>query len=188
MTAKHGSQDPDSARFEPVGQNRVMATTTLGDTPITLAGDLPAVGDQAPAFTLTGSDLADIDSAQFAGKRLVLNIFPSVDTGVCAASVRRFNELAGSLDNTVVLNVSQDLPFAQARFCGAEGIDNVVVGSAFRSDFGQTYGVTMTDGRMANLLARAVVVADTDGTVVYTELVPTIGQEPDYDGAVAALS
>ena len=118
----------------------------------------------------------------------MLNIFPSIDTGVCATSVRRFNELAAGLDNTTVVCASADLPFALARFCGAEGIDNVTAASSFRSSFGADYGVVMTDGPLRGLLARSVVVLDADGTVVYTQLVPEIGQEPDYDAAVAALS
>ena len=117
----------------------------------------------------------------------MLNIFPSVDTGICAESVRKFNALAGSLENTVVINVSHDLPFAQARFCGAEGIENVTSASAFRSSFGQDYGVTLVDGKFEGLLARAVVVLDADGSVLHVQLVPEIGQEPDYDAAVAAL-
>lgn len=165
-----------------------MATTALRGNPVTTVGDLPEVGSAAPAFTVVGPDLAEVDSAALAGKRVVLNIFPSVDTGVCAASVRRFNELAAGLENTAVVCVSKDLPFAQARFCGAEGIENVQVGSAFRGDFGESYGVTLADGPMAGLLARAVVVVDTDGTVAYTQLVDDITHEPDYDTAVAALS
>jgi thiol peroxidase len=164
-----------------------MATTALKGTPIKTVGELPEVGSPAPDFTLTGPDLGDISSADLPG-RLVLNIFPSVDTGVCAASVRRFNQLAAGLDDTTVLCVSQDLPFAQKRFCGAEGLDNVRVGSTFRSDFGDRLGVTQVDGPMKGLLARAVVVIDADGTVSHTELVPDISQEPDYDAAVAALS
>lgn len=163
-----------------------MATTTLGDNTVHTVGDLPPVGSAAPDFVLTGPDLADVPS-DFAGHRTVLNIFPSVDTGVCAMSVRRFNQLAADLDNTRVVCVSQDLPFALGRFCGAEGIDQVVTASAFRSDFGQRYGLTMTDSALQGLLARAVVVVDADGTVVYEELVPSIGQEPDYDAAIAAL-
>ena len=165
-----------------------MATTNFKGNPVNTVGELPAVGSAAPAYTVTGKDLGDISGADFAGKRVVLNIFPSIDTGVCAASVRKFNELAAGLENTTVLNVSQDLPFAQGRFCGAEGIENVEVGSAFRSDFGTDFGVKMTDGPMAGLLARSVVVLDTDGKVTYTELVPEITQEPDYDAAVAALA
>jgi thioredoxin-dependent peroxiredoxin len=164
-----------------------MATTALKGTPIKTVGELPEVGSPAPGFTVTGPDLGDISSADLPG-RLVLNIFPSVDTGVCAASVRRFNELAAGLDDTTVLCVSHDLPFAQKRFCGAEGLENVQVGSTFRSDFGDRLGVTQVDGPMKGLLARAVVVIDADGTVSHTELVPDISQEPDYDAAVAALS
>ncbi|MGO1349325.1 MAG: thiol peroxidase, partial [Brevibacterium aurantiacum] len=143
---------------------------------------------QAPAFSLVGNDLGEVSSADTAGKRVVLNIFPSVDTGVCAASVRKFNELAASLENTTVLCVSNDLPFAQARFCGAEGIENVVAASGFRSAFGKEFGVTMVDGPLAGLLARSVVVLDEKGTVIHKQLVDEIGTEPDYDSAVAALS
>lgn len=164
-----------------------MATTALHGNPVQTVGELPSVGDQAPDFTLTGTDLSDLSSSQFAGKRTVLNIFPSVDTGVCSASVRKFNELAAGREDANVVCVSQDLPFALGRFCGAEGIENVVVGSAFRSDFGKDYGITMADGPMRELLARSVVVVDDAGAVVYTELVPEIGQEPDYDSAMAAL-
>jgi thiol peroxidase len=163
-----------------------MATTALKGSPVHTVGEPPAIGTKAPDYTLTGTDLGEVSSADVSG-RTVLNIFPSIDTGVCAASVRRFNELAASLDNTTVVCVSKDLPFAQARFCGAEGIDDVVVGSDFRSDFGEKFGVTMADGAMRGLLARVVIVLDADGTVTYTEVVPEIGQEPDYDSAVAAL-
>lgn len=164
-----------------------MATTSLRGTPVHTVGDLPSVGDRAPSYTLTGTDLADVNSDSFAGTRVVLNIFPSLDTATCAASVRRFNELAASFDNTVVVCASADLPFAMARFCGAEGIENVTTGSAFRSTFGTDYGVTLTDSPMRGLLARAVVVVDADGTVRHTELVSDIAVEPDYDAAVAAL-
>jgi len=162
-----------------------MATTALGGNPVTTVGDLPAVGSAAPAFSLTGSDFSDVTLGT--GTRTVLNIFPSVDTGVCAASVKKFNELAAGLDNTVVVCVSNDLPFAQARFCGAEGIENVTAASGYKSSFGEDYGVAMTDGKFEALLARSVVVIDADGSVVHTELVPEIAQEPDYDAAVAAL-
>lgn len=165
-----------------------MATTAFKGSPVTTRGDLPSVGSAAPDFTVTGSDLGDVTLASLAGKRAVLNIFPSIDTGVCATSVRKFNELAAGLDNTAVLCVSADLPFALGRFCGAEGIENVSTASVFRSDFGDSYGVTMTDGPLAGLLARSVVVLDESGKVLYTELVPEIGQEPDYDGAIGALS
>ena len=163
-----------------------MATTALGGTPVQTVGELPAVGSTAPAFTLTGSDFSEVTLES--GTRTVLNIFPSVDTGVCAASVRKFNEIAAGLDNTVVVCVSADLPMAQARFCGAEGIDNVTAASGFKSDFGTAYGVLLVDGKFEGLLARSVVVIDTDGTVLHTQLVPEIGNEPDYDAAVAALS
>ncbi|WP_151082267.1 thiol peroxidase [Nocardioides cynanchi] len=164
-----------------------MATTALGDNPAHTVGDLPQPGSTAPSYTLTGTDLAEVASESFAGRRVVLNIFPSVDTGVCAASVRRFNELAAGLDNTTVVCASADLPFALRRFCGAEGISDVVAASSFRSSFGADFGVTLVDTPMRGLLARSVVVVDTDGTVLHTELVPSIGIEPDYDAAVAAL-
>ena len=163
-----------------------MATTAFGGNPVSLVGDLPQVGSTAPEFTLADPSLQDLSRGE--GRRTVLNIFPSVDTGVCAASVRRFNELAANLDNTDVVNVSQDLPFAMARFCGAEGIENAKVGSAFRSSFGEDFGVTLSEGAFSGLLARAVVVLDTDGTVLHSQLVPEIGQEPDYDAALSSLN
>lgn len=164
-----------------------MATTKLGEHTVHTVGELPEVGSTAPAYAVTGADLAEVTSGDLAGGRVVLNIFPSVDTGVCAASVRTFNQLAAGLENTTVLCVSKDLPFALRRFCGAEGIEDVVTASAFRSDFGDDFGVTLADGGFRGLLARAVVVVDADGSVLHTELVPAIGQEPDYDAAVAAL-
>ncbi|GAA2002019.1 thiol peroxidase [Brevibacterium samyangense] len=163
-----------------------MADITLRGTPVTTIGSLPAVGSPAPAFTLTAGDLSDLESASLAGSTVILNIFPSIDTGVCAASVRKFNELAADLENTKVVCVSADLPMAQARFCGAEGIEAVLTGSSFRSEFGTDYGVTMVDGALRGLLSRSVVVIDPNGTVSYTEQVPEIGQEPDYDAALAA--
>lgn len=162
--------------------------TAFKGAPVQTSGDLPAVGVKAPAFELVGSDLGTVSSADLAGRRIVLNIFPSVDTGVCATSVRKFNELASGLDNTTVVCVSKDLPFAQARFCGAEGIENVVVGSDFRGTFGTDYGVVQADGPLQGLLARAVVVLDADGTVKYTQLVDEITTEPDYDAATQALA
>ncbi|BBY88967.1 MULTISPECIES: thiol peroxidase [Mycolicibacterium] len=164
-----------------------MAQITLKGNPINTVGELPAVGSTAPAFTLTGTDLGTVGSDQFSGKPLLLNIFPSVDTPVCATSVRTFNERAAA-SGVAVLNVSNDLPFAQKRFCGAEGIENVTTGSGFRDSFGADYGITIADGPMAGLLGRAIVVINADGTVAYTELVPEIAQEPDYDAALAALS
>ncbi len=162
-----------------------MAQITLRGNAINTVGELPAVGSPAPGFSLTGTDLGTVSDDQFRGKPLLLNIFPSVDTPVCAASVRTFNERAVASGLTVVC-VSKDLPFALKRFCGAEGIENVTTASAFRDGFGEHYGVTIADGPMAGLLARAVVVVGGNGDVVYTELVPEIGQEPDYDAAVVA--
>lgn len=164
-----------------------MAHTAFRGTPVSTVGELPAPGDAAPDFTVTGADLSDVSLKNFAGKRVVLNIFPSVDTGVCAASVRRFNELAADLDNTSVVCVSADLPFALGRFCGAEGIENVTATSVFRSSFGDDYGIKMADGPLAGVLARSVVVLDENAEVTYTQLVPEIGTEPDYDSVLAAL-
>ncbi|KRE30100.1 thiol peroxidase [Mycobacterium sp. Soil538] len=163
-----------------------MAQITLRGNPINTVGELPAVGSPAPGFSLTGTDLGAVGDDQFRGRPLLLNIFPSVDTPVCAASVRTFNERAAEL-GVSVLCVSKDLPFAQKRFCSADGIEHVTTASAFRDSFGDDYGVTITDGPMAGLLARAVVVVGADGTVSYTELVPEIGQEPDYQAAISAL-
>ncbi|MFC7400727.1 thiol peroxidase [Citricoccus sp. GCM10030269] len=164
-----------------------MATTAFNSTPVNTVGELPSVGSTAPGFELTGSDLSPVTLESLSGRTVVLNIFPSLDTGVCAASVRKFNELAASLENTTVLAVSADLPFAAGRFCSAEGIENVATGSVFRSSFGEDYGVTQADGPMAGLLARAVIVIDPQGTVKYTELVPEITTEPDYDAALEAV-
>jgi thiol peroxidase len=164
-----------------------MATVNLRGNPIHTSGELPEVGSRAPDFTVTGGDLSDVTLDQFAGKQLILNIYPSVDTPTCAASTRAFNERAGGRDDAAVLCVSQDLPFAFGRFCGAEGIENVKTGSVFRSSFLDDYGVKITDGPLRGLAARAVVIVDGDGKVKYTQLVPEIGQEPDYDAALAAL-
>ena len=165
-----------------------MTSVTFHGSPAHTIGELPAVGSKAPAFELAGADLGSLTSASLAGRRVVLNIFPSVDTGVCATSVREFNKRASGLTNTTVVCVSKDLPFAQARFCGAEGLDDVVTASAFRSTFGEDYGVTLTDSPLAGLLSRAVVVLDGDATVLYTQQVPEVGEEPDYEAAVAALA
>lgn len=165
-----------------------MATVTLKGNPFQTVGNLPAVGSKAPDFTLTGAGLADVKLADLAGKRVVLNIFPSVDTPTCATSVRTFNQVVSSLQNTVVLNVSADLPFAQARFCGAEGLENVQNGSSFRSSFGNDYGVAFANGPLTGLLSRAVVVIDDAGKVLYTEQVAETADEPGYDAVVKALS
>lgn len=165
-----------------------MSTVTLAGNPITIGGHFPAAGSQAADFSLTTGELGSAGSADYAGKRKILNIFPSVDTGVCAASVRRFNQEAAKLGNTVVLCISADLPFAQARFCGAEGLDNVVMLSTFRHpEFKQAYGVGIENGPLAGLCARAVVVLDESNHVLHSELVAEIKQEPDYAAALAVL-
>ncbi len=166
-----------------------MAKITLKGNPINTSGDLPAVGAKIADFTLVKSDLSRVSLSDFSGSKLVLNIFPSLDTGVCAASVRRFNQEASNLSNTKVLCISRDLPFAQSRFCGAEGLDNVVTLSDYETgDFGKAYNLTITDGALAHLHSRAVIVVDENGTVVYTEQVPEITTEPNYDAALAALN
>ncbi|NTW86231.1 MAG: thiol peroxidase [Holophagaceae bacterium] len=165
-----------------------MATVTLKGNPFHTVGELPKVGSHAPALTLVRTDLAEVSGQDLAGQRVVLNIFPSLDTPTCAASVRKFNARANEKPNTTILCVSADLPFAQKRFCGAEGLDNVVTVSSFRSpEFGQAYGVTLVDGPLKGLLARAVVVVDETGKVIHTELVPEIAQEPDYNAALGVL-
>jgi len=166
-----------------------MAKITLEGNPINTNGDLPTVGSEAPDFSLTKGDLSDVGLADFGGKMKLLNIVPSLDTGVCAASTKKFNEAIASKSNSVALVVSADLPFAQSRFCGAEGIDNVVSLSMMHSrNFAKDYGVLITDGPLAGICARAVVVLDKDNKVVYTQLVPEIVQEPDYDAALAHLN
>ena len=163
-------------------------TVTLAGNPITIAGRFPKVGDVAPAFTLVGADLADVPLSQFRGQRKILNIFPSIDTPTCATSVRQFNAKASGLANTVVLCISADLPFAQKRFCGAEGLDKVLTLSTLRGrDFLETYGVAIASGPLAGLSARAVVVLDGDDKVLHAELVPEIKNEPDYAAALAVL-
>ncbi len=165
-----------------------MASITLQGNLVSTVGELPANGTAAPAFSALKTDLSECSLAELAGKKVVLNIFPSIDTGVCAASTHRFNKEAGALDNTVVLCVSVDLPFALGRFCGAEGLEDVVPVSVFRNpEFGSAYGVTIADGALAGLLSRAVVVIDENGKVIYSEQVPEITQEPDYEAALAAL-
>lgn len=165
-----------------------MATITLRGNPIHTSGNLPVVGETAPNFVLTKGDLSDVSLKDFEGKRKLLNIVPSLDTGICAASARRFNQEAETVQDSVVLTVSADLPFAQKRFCEAEGIKNVVMLSELRSkNFGGDYGVRIIDGPLAGLLSRAIVVLDKDDRVVYAEQVPEIAQEPDYDKALKAL-
>jgi thioredoxin-dependent peroxiredoxin len=165
-----------------------MATVTLKGSPIHTIGDLPRAGGKAPDFKLTAGDLKDVSLKDYAGKKKVLNIVPSLDTAVCATSTRKFNEKAGQLPNTVVLVVSSDLPFASKRFCTAEGLQNVVPLSLMRSrDFAKDYGVLITDGPLAGICARAVVVLNEKDEVIHSELVPEIGQEPNYDAALAAV-
>lgn len=166
-----------------------MAQTKLGEVTVNLSGELPAVGAKAPDFQLTSTDMSEKSLADFSGKNIVLNIFPSIDTRVCASSVREFNKRAANYPDTTVLCIAKDLPFAFKRFCGAEGITNVESLSDFRDKgFSKNYGVLMTDGSLAGLLARAIVVIDKQGKVKYTELVPAIGQEPNYDAALASIS
>ncbi len=164
-----------------------MADITFKGNPIHTAGSLPKVGTAAPDFKVIKTDLSSMSLAEFKGKKVILNIFPSLDTPVCATSVRRFNAQADKISNTVVLCISRDLPFAQKRFCGAEGLNNVITGSEYQNNsFSDAYKVLITDGPLAGLFSRAVVVIDEAGKVVYTEQVPEIAQEPDYDKALAA--
>lgn len=165
-----------------------MAKITLGGNPTETVGDIPQKGDGLKDFKLVNTDMETKTLKDYEGKRIVMNIFPSVDTGVCAKSVREFNEKAADLDNTVVLNISKDLPFAQKRFCGAEGIDKVEMLSDYRfNDFGKEYQTDITDGAFEGLMSRAVIVADENQKVIHSEQVPEIGQEPDYDAALSAL-
>jgi thiol peroxidase len=163
-----------------------MAQIKFKGNPIHTSGELPQKGERAPDFALVGADLSNATLAKYAGKTKIVNIFPSIDTSVCASSVRKFHEKASGLPGVVVLDVSADLPFAAKRFCAAEGLENVVTLSTFRSSFANDYGVRMTDGPLAGLCARAVLVLDGENRVVHRELVPEIAQEPDYDAALAA--
>lgn len=165
-----------------------MAQITLKGNPCNTSGDLPAVDSSAPAFTLVAGDLSEKTLSDFAGKNVILNVVPSFDTPVCALSVQAFNEKAGQKDDTVVVNVSADLPFAQKRFCESNNVEHVTNLSSFRSDgFGSSYGITIVDGPLQGLLGRAIVVLDGTGKVTYTELVPEIAQEPNYDAALSAI-
>ncbi len=165
-----------------------MATVTLKGNPINTIGTLPAIGTEAPNFTMTKEDLSSGSLSDYKGKKVVLNIFPSIDTGTCAQSVRQFNQEAAELDNTAVVCISKDLPFAQGRFCGAEGIDNVVMMSDFKDgNFGKAYGVEFADGPLETLLSRSVVVVDEKGKVLYTEQVSETVEEPNYKAALEAL-
>ncbi len=165
-----------------------MTKIAFKGNPINTSGSLPKVGDKAPDFTLVNTDLEEVKLSDFKGKTVVLNIFPSLDTGVCAASVRKFNEKAGSIDNTVILGISSDLPFAAGRFCSMEGIKNTIALSVFRDDsFAKDYGVLLVDGPMKGLTARAVVIVNPEGKVIYNQLVPEITEEPDYNSAIDSI-
>lgn len=167
----------------------MAGTVTLGGNPVQVDGIFPQPGQKAAPFTLVGKDLADMPLTSFVGKRKVLNIFPSIDTPTCATSVRKFNQAASQLENTVVLCISADLPFAQSRFCGAEGLENVVTLSTLRGkEFLKVYGVALASGPLAGLAARAVVVLDENNLVLHSELVPEIKQEPDYEAALKSLA
>jgi len=164
-----------------------MANIKFHGDPATTVGTLPQPGDQLKDFNLVGSDLSEKKLSDYKGKKVVLSIFPSIDTGVCAASVRHFNEDAAKVENAKIVNISKDLPFALSRFCAAEGIENVDTLSAFRSTFGEDYGVTLQDSPLKGLLSRAVIVADENGKILYSEQVPEITQEPNYEAALNAL-
>jgi thiol peroxidase len=181
-----GEKAVHSTKNEKMETTQQTSITLKGET-IHTAGKLPEQGTIAPDFTLTDIDLKEKTLADYKGKKLILNIFPSINTGVCARSVRKFNEEAAGLQNTTVLCISKDLPFAQKAFCGAEGINNVVMLSDFRNDFGHIYGVQIVDGSFKGLLSRCIVVIDAEGKVIYTEQVPEIGQDPDYTKALQAV-
>ena len=165
-----------------------MPTVTFKSTPVSLKADLPSIGSAAPEFTLTKTDMSEATLSDFKGKKVILNIFPSVDTGVCAQSVRTFNKELSALDNTVVLCISKDLPFAQARFCGAEGLDKVVMLADYKTaEFVDKYGILIEEGPLKGLLGRSLVVINEEGKVTYTQIVPEITSEPDYQSALDAL-
>jgi thiol peroxidase len=173
------------ATKKPAGKK--TSTVTLGGNPVKTNGSLPKVGAKVPAFSMTTGTLSEIGPKDLRGKRVILNIFPSIDTPTCATSTRKFNEFVGTLPNTEVWCVSADLPFAQGRFCGAEGLSNVKTASSFRTNFGSAFGVTLTSGVLKGILARAVVVLDESGVVTHAELVPEIANEPNYEAALKAL-
>ncbi len=169
-------------------EKKAMAKITLKGNPVNTSGNLPSEGSKSPDFTLVKSDLSNLSLSELKGKKLVLNIFPSLDTSTCATAMRKFNELAAGKKGITVLGISKDLPYAHRRFCSTEGITNVITLSGFRdSSFGKAYGIDIIDGSMAGLYARSIVIIDENGTVLYTQLVPEISQEPDYDAALAAL-
>ncbi len=185
--AETSNTDTLSNSVNTQSNQHTMTTIKLKGNEIHTVGTLPAVGTAVKDFTLTASDMSEKTLADFKGKQVIMNIFPSVNTGVCAASVRNFNKEAAGLNNTVVLCISKDLPYAQAQFCGAEGIENVTMLSDFRNDFGNAYGVQMADGPMRGLLSRAVIVVNPEGKIIYEEQVPEIAQEPNYAAALATI-
>lgn len=187
VSTKTYSQNSKKIKNNSQMENSNGTTITLGGQPIHTVGKLPGVGTEANNFILTDLELKEKSLADYKGKFIIMNIFPSVNTGVCSKSVRKFNEDAAGLNNATVLCISKDLPFAQKQFCAAEGIENVVMLSDFRSDFGTRYGVQISDGSFKGLLSRAVIVINPEGKIVYEEQVPEIGQEPDYDAALNAI-
>lgn len=164
-----------------------MAKITLAGNPINTLGELPKIGEYAKNFTLVATDLSEKNLSDFSGKKLVLNLFPSIDTGICSASARRFNQETASLENTIVINISKDLPFALSRFCAAEGLENILTLSDFRGSFSKDYEVEILDGPLKGLISRAVIILDKTGKIIYTEQVPEIKQEPNYESALSVL-
>ena len=193
-TAKKAVRKPAKKNSKKVSKKKVAkkkvapkTTVTLGGSPVSVSGSLPKVGSSLPKFSLASNRLREISNADLKGKRIIFNIFPSIDTPTCATSTRTFNELASQLNNTEIYCISADLPFAQSRFCGDKGLNNVKTASSFRSNFGSVFGVKLTSGDLKGLLARAVVVADGKGKVLHTELVSEIANEPNYEAAVNSL-
>lgn len=185
---KQAKKSPAKKAKKPAKKTKKAGSTvTLGGNPVSVSGKLPAKGKLLPRFSLTTSALQDITNKDLAGKRVIFNIFPSIDTPTCATSTRKFNEIAASLQNTEIYCVSADLPFAQGRFCGTEGLTNVKTASSFRSNFGAAFGVNLTTSVLKGVLARAVVVADEKGKVLHTELVSEIANEPNYEAAINSL-
>ena len=187
VTKKKSVKKKTAKKIAKKSAKKSGATVTLGGNPVSVSGKLPATGKSLPKFSLTTSALQDITNKDIAGKRVIFNIFPSIDTPTCATSTRKFNEIASSLQNTDVYCVSADLPFAQGRFCGTEGLSNVKTASSFRSNFGAAFGVNLTSSVLKGVMARAVVVADEKGKVLHTELVSEIANEPNYDAAINSL-
>jgi thiol peroxidase len=193
-TAKKAVRKPAKKNSKKVSKKKVAkkkvapkTTVTLGGSPVSVSGSLPKVGSSLPKFSLASNRLREISNADLKGKRIIFNIFPSIDTPTCATSTRTFNELASQLNNTEIYCISADLPFAQSRFCGDKGLNNVKTASSFRSNFGSVFGVKLTSGDLKGLLARAVVVADGKGKVLHTELVSEIANEPNYEAAINSL-